>query len=249
LLDRGYIFTSLNYRHGPAHKWPAQGQDVRCAMRFLRANAFAYGIDQSLILATGRSAGGHLASFLATGAGSGFVDIGQHTGFSSAVQGVASMAGVYDLTRPSELLSVPQHDSVFIGWPADSTSGYIRGASPAQLVSGPPPPFLLLHPELDADVLPAQAIRMQSVLTGAGGVSSLVVVEDADHAFDPVPPASTTNPTFSGMLTMIADFFDSVVSGTVTPLSARVVQLERRTVAAPTAGQVGAVRRRFLDSY
>jgi acetyl esterase/lipase len=248
LLDLGYVFTSLNYRHAPAFKWPAQGQDVRCAIRFLRSNAFSYGIDASMILASGRSAGGHLASFLAFNAGSGFTDIAQHTQYSSRVQGVASMAGVYDLTRPSELLSVPQHDSVFIGWPADSTSAYILGASPARLITSSPPPFLLLHGEFDADVLPAQALRMNSMLASAGGISSLVIVEDADHGFDPVPPATTTNPTFSGMLAMIADFFQSVANGTITATaSARVVNLDRSALNTPVADQSRPVRHRFLD--
>ncbi len=250
LLDRGYVFLSLNYRHGPTYKWPAQGQDVRCAIRFLRANVFAYGINQSMILAMGRSAGGHLASFLATGAVPGFVDINQHTQYSSQVQGAAIMAGVYDLTRPSELLSVPQHDSVFVGWPADSTSAYIRGASPLRLVPRAPPPFLLLHGEFDADVLPAQALRMNSVLADSGGTSSLVIVEDADHAFSPVPSATTTNPTFSGMFTMIVDFFDSVVSGTPAAIaSARVVSREGRSRIAPPAGPAPPVKRRFLEPY
>ena len=134
--------------------------------------------------------------------------------------------------------------------PADSTSGYIRGASPVHLVSANPPPFLLLHPELDADVLPAQAARMHAVLAGAGGASSLVTVEDADHAFDPVPPASTTDPTFSGMLTMIADFFDSVVSGTAAPVTTRVVRrLEGGTPTASSAGPVRPAKRRFLEPY
>ncbi len=252
LLDRGYVFVSLNYRHGPTYKWPAQGQDVRCAIRFLRANAFGYGVNESMILAAGRSAGGHLATFLATGAAPGFVDIDQHTQFSSRVQGVASMAGVHDLTRPSELLSVPQHDSVFVGWPDDSTSAYIVGASPLRLVAPTPPPFLLLYPELDADVLPAQSLRMSSVLSAAGGSTSLVQVRAADHAFDPVPPATTTDPTFSGMLTMIVDFFDSVVSGSsAVAMSGRAGRLQDRAQATSSTDERRArpARRRFLEAY
>ncbi len=201
------MLVSLNYRLGPMHKWPAQGQDVRCAIRF--ANAFACGINEAMILATGQSAGGQLASFLGTGAAPGFVDINQLLQYSSQVQGVASMAGVYDLTRPSEVASVPRDDRVFIGWPADSTSEYVRGASPLHLVPAAPPPFLLLHAELDADVLPAQAQRMRPVLADS---DALVIVEDADHAFSPVPPATSTNPTLSDLFTLIANFFDSVVS-------------------------------------
>src|SRR6187455_837422 len=46
LADRGYVAASVGYRLAPQHKFPAQIQDARAAVRFLRANAKEYGIDK-----------------------------------------------------------------------------------------------------------------------------------------------------------------------------------------------------------
>ena len=262
LLARGFILASLNYRLAPTHKWPAQGQDVRCAVRFLRSNAFSYGIDAAKVFADGRSAGGHLAAFLGTAPGgldqAGFADRPDHPGFGSNVRAVASMSGVYDLTQPMELPSVPQNDSVFLGWPDDVTSEYIRGASPLRWVSSGDARFLLLHGELDPDVLPAQAARMKSALDGAGLASTLVVVQDADHVYDPVPPATVTSPRFTEtspgtevpvMLTMVVDFFEAVASGSTAVASLRTVAVPQRAQVAPEPAQPRPAQRRFLEAY
>lgn len=66
---RGFVGVTINYRlanlddgHGKAlHPWPAQLQDVRCAFRWLAANASTYKVDTSRVGVLGGSAGGHLA--------------------------------------------------------------------------------------------------------------------------------------------------------------------------------------------
>jgi len=263
LLAAGYVVASLNYRLGPTHKWPAQGQDVRCAVRFLRSNAFSYGIDAAKVFADGRSAGGHLASFLGTAPGAfgqaGFPDIPEHQSYPSDVAAVASMSGVYDLGQPSELPGVPQNDSVFLGWPDDVSSAYIRGASPLTRVSSGDARFFLLHGELDADVLPAQAERMQAALAAAQVPSSLVIVEDADHVFDPVAPATVTSPRFTDaspgtetpvMMTMIVDFFDSVANGSPAAIASfRTAVSEHRTQVPLQTAQPRPAKRRFTEAY
>jgi acetyl esterase/lipase len=66
LLERGYIIASINYRLAPEYIFPAQIEDVRCAVRHLRANAARYGLDPDRIGAIGGSAGGHLVALLGT---------------------------------------------------------------------------------------------------------------------------------------------------------------------------------------
>jgi acetyl esterase/lipase len=66
---RGFVGVTINYRlanlddgHGKAlHPWPAQLQDVRCALRWLAANAATYKVDTARVGVLGGSAGGHLA--------------------------------------------------------------------------------------------------------------------------------------------------------------------------------------------
>ena len=66
LAARGFVVVSLNYRLGPRDHWPAQIVDVKCAIRYLRANAARYHIDRAEIGAWGQSVGGHLVALLGT---------------------------------------------------------------------------------------------------------------------------------------------------------------------------------------
>ena len=63
---RGFVAVSVGYRLAPDNKFPAQIEDAKTAVRFLRANAEEFGIDPDRIAALGFSAGGHLASLLGT---------------------------------------------------------------------------------------------------------------------------------------------------------------------------------------
>jgi acetyl esterase/lipase len=221
LRSRGYVFASLNYRKAPKHKWPAQGQDVRCAVRHLRHHDFSLGIDEAKVYVVGGSAGAHLAAFLGTGAPAGFTDIPEYLDQSSSVAAVAGLAGVYSLLHPSQVPAVPENDQVFPGWPTDSTSAYIRGASPLAQVSPDDAPFLLFHGELDGSVYPVQSQDMNSALAGVSVSTALVVVRDADHGLQPVAPATVTQPRLleaspgSGepITEAIADFFDARSGG------------------------------------
>ena len=64
----GFAVASINYRLGPDHPHPAQIQDVKAAIRFVRANAEKYGFDKTKIATWGGSAGGHLAALAGTAA-------------------------------------------------------------------------------------------------------------------------------------------------------------------------------------
>ncbi|HET9847412.1 MAG TPA: alpha/beta hydrolase, partial [Candidatus Dormibacteraeota bacterium] len=76
LTQRGVLVAAVNYRLAPQYPWPAQIDDVRCAVRYLRANAKRYGINPSQIGAWGGSAGGHLVSMLGTAGPSAGFDAG-----------------------------------------------------------------------------------------------------------------------------------------------------------------------------
>ncbi len=66
LTARGFVVVSVNYRLGPRGHWPDQIVDVKCAIRYLRANAARFHIDPAEIGAWGQSAGGHLVALLGT---------------------------------------------------------------------------------------------------------------------------------------------------------------------------------------
>ena len=66
---RGYVVASIQYRFSGEAPFPAAAQDAKAAVRWMRANATAYGIDPQRIVSWGASAGGQLAGILATSCG------------------------------------------------------------------------------------------------------------------------------------------------------------------------------------
>ena len=60
-LEAGYIFVTPNHRSVNDAKFPAQINDIKAVVRYLRGNADKYGIDTSFIAMSGFSSGGHLS--------------------------------------------------------------------------------------------------------------------------------------------------------------------------------------------
>lgn len=204
LLSRGYVVVSLDYRLAPAHKYPAQIQDVKCAIRHLRSRASRYGLDPDRIGAWGGSAGGQLVALLGTAdAGVGFDDAGGFQGVSSQVQAVIPYSAITDFTHPDELLD--DYSRVFETWP-DPTSPEMIEASPVTHISSDDPPFFFIVGDDDDLVLPAQSVRMDDRLNDAGVTSSLLRVLHADHDLEPTN--APTDPTAAQIVSRMAEFFD-----------------------------------------
>src|SRR5688572_2991350 len=83
MTSQGYMVASLNYRLYPTAKYPAMIQDVKCAIRALRANAREYNLDPNRMAAIGVSAGGHLVALLGTSDQSAGLDMGEYLEQSS----------------------------------------------------------------------------------------------------------------------------------------------------------------------
>ncbi len=99
MAQQGYVSATIGYRLAPKHKFPAQVNDVKCAIRFLRAHADEYGIDPNRIGACGFSAGAHLAMMLGVVQKKDNLEgDGGNPDQSSAVQAVVSYFGPTDLT-------------------------------------------------------------------------------------------------------------------------------------------------------
>ncbi len=204
LVDRGYLVVSLDYRLAPVHKYPSQIQDVKCAIRHLRANASRYGLDPDRIGAWGGSAGGQLVALLGTAdASAGFDDVGGFPGFSSTVQAVIALSAITDFTHPDELRD--DYSREFLTWP-DPESPEMIEASPVTHVTADDSPFFLIVGADDSLVLPAQSIRMNQRLQGVGVESSLLEVLFADHSLQPT--TAPTNPSAAAIVSRMADFFD-----------------------------------------
>ena len=86
-VERGYAVASVSHRSLEPGKlvFPAQIEDARAAVRFLRANATEYGIDPNRVAAFGASSGGRLASMLGLSNKVKTFDVGENLEQSSQV--------------------------------------------------------------------------------------------------------------------------------------------------------------------
>jgi acetyl esterase/lipase len=198
----GYAFVAVNYRLAPRHRWPAQIEDVKCAIRHLRANANAYNLDQQRIGVWGDSAGGHLAAMVGmAGAEAGF-EVGGNLDQSSAVQAVVDMFGPTDLSYLSVNPALRWYLRLLLGRGDEQA---IRQASPLRYVTSAAPPFLIVHGERDLLVPPRQSQALHERLRAAGVPASLVMVRHANHAL--LPMGRFIQPARAELNRVIVEFF------------------------------------------
>ena len=198
MISQGYLVVSINYRLYPEGKFPNMIEDVKCAIRSLRAHAIDYNLDPNHIAAIGPSAGGHLVSLLGTSDGGAGWDVGEYLDQSSRVQAVVAMAPVTDLTR-----SFPNADIEAmrgVGFGEDN----IILANPITHVTPDDPPFLLIHGDQDEVVPYEQSQLMYDRLVQTNVVAQLVIVQRAGHSL--TAPDGSATPTFDEINQIIIDF-------------------------------------------
>ena len=206
LLARGYVVASIGYRLSSQAVFPAQIEDCKAAVRWLRAHADEYGIDPRRIGAWGASAGGHLVALLGTTAGTRRFDVGGHLDQSSAVQCVLDWFGPADFLRwgdpPLNVVMDSPDTAVarLLGGPVRTHAELARSASPVYYVDGESAPCLIMHGDRDDTVPLQQSEELHAALQKAGVESTLKVVLGAGHG----------SPAFSqpANLQLMTAFFD-----------------------------------------
>ncbi len=163
----GYVAVSVDYRLAPKHMFPAQIEDCKCAVRWLRAHAEKLHVDPERIGAVGSSAGAHLVMLLGTtGPDDGLEGTGGWADSSSSVRAVVSFAGPTDLRTEFPPASRKLVEAFLGGTPSDKAE-VARAASPITYVSSGDAPMLLFHGTNDPLVPYPQAYQMAEALTGA----------------------------------------------------------------------------------
>jgi len=181
----GYVGVTPDYRLVPGARFPAQVEDCKAAIRWLRAHAAEYGVRADRIGVVGFSAGGHLAAMLGlAGTQDGLEGAGGNAEQSSRVQAVVSFFGPTDFSTRDWPADFEREVIVpFLGgsW-ADRPDAY-RKASPISYVSARAPPFLFLH-GIDDKLVPVdQARRLADRLNRLGVSARVVAFEGEGHGF------------------------------------------------------------------
>jgi acetyl esterase/lipase len=185
LARQGFAAVTCDYRLAPTDHFPAQVEDCKAAVRFLRANAGKYGLDPDRIGAVGFASGGHLACLLGvTGKEDGLEGNGGNADQSSRLQAVVSFFGPTDLTRRDWTHDTETKNLLpFLGGTLAEKPELYRKASPAQYACKDAPPFLFLHGDSDPVVPLRQSELLARKLEEAGGWARVSVVEGEGHGW------------------------------------------------------------------
>lgn len=200
LVQRGFAVAAIDIRQSPLHAWPAQIEDAKCAVRFLRAHAADLGIDGDHIGTYGTSAGGNLAALLGTATAAAQLDVGQDLDQSSAVQAVVDMYGPTELDAMQDSSGFGQNVVRFTF--GDSMALRLSG-SPMTYVSSDSAPFLILHGVDDLLVRPKHSIDLAQRLQSFGVPATLVLVQGTGHSMT----TPTQSPAPDQIRAMVVDFF------------------------------------------
>ena len=200
-LTQGYALASLNYRLSQHALFPAQIEDCKAAVRWLRAHAARFKLDPDCILAWGPSAGGHLVTMLGVAGHVTEFEVGEHLDVSSRVHAVVDYFGPTDfLQMDTQRLPDGQiHDaadspeSELVGGPIQENKEKVARANPITYVTGDAPPFLIIHGDEDPLVPYGQSVILVEALEKAGVDVTFYTVEGAGHGrfTDPKVPELT----------------------------------------------------------
>ena len=212
LNDAGFAVACINHRSSADAKYPAQIQDVKAAIRFLRAHAKEYHLDTSFVGITGFSSGGHLAAMAGVTngmkertVGNTTIDVegvvGGNADMSSSVDAVVDWFGPVDMSRMNKCETVNDGRSpeaaLIGGAPADMPD-MVSLISPISYVTKEGPRFLVIHGEADNVVPHCVSEFFAQELKKAGRLEEFISVPEGQHG-----PVTFNEQTFKKM----TDFF------------------------------------------
>jgi acetyl esterase/lipase len=189
-LSMGWAVLNVEYRLAGNSPAPAAVEDCRCALRWVFYQAKQYNFDASKIVATGGSAGGHLA--LMTGMLPANSEFDRQCPTDNAARWnqaaepsvkIAAIVNFYGITDVADLLEGANAKHYAIEWfgSAKNRIELAKAVSPINYVGAGVPPIITFHGDRD-DIAPySQAVRFHAALDKAGTINRLVTLKGAGH--------------------------------------------------------------------
>jgi acetyl esterase/lipase len=194
VAEAGFAVASVQYRTTRDGATYRDGvEDIKAAIRYLRANSAKYGIDADAVVVWGESAGGYLAAMVGVTNHTGTRNVGTNLSQSSDVQGVIDDFGASDIFRIAADFDATTQRATYTN---DGLVQYIgktagantldsdiatTAANPLKYVRSDGPPFLIFHGNQDRMVSPSQTLILHEALLAAGVRSARYVVDGAGH--------------------------------------------------------------------
>ncbi len=207
LFQLGFAVASVDYRLTQQAKHPAQINDCKLAIRFLRKNADKYGIDPNRIGVWGHSAGGHLVALLGTANDKDGLEGPGLEGVSSSVQAVVELYGPTDLLLPVGEVGWVGITEQLLGCKPKKCPERAKNASPVTYADKNDPPTIIIHGDRDSAILYLQGEAFAKKLKQVGADVALIKVKNAEHTFTPYPWGSKISPKLSYIRWLIAAHF------------------------------------------
>ncbi|MEO5674450.1 MAG: alpha/beta hydrolase [Chitinophagales bacterium] len=186
--QKGIAVASVNYRLAPGAHYPAQIQDVKGAIRFLRANAEKYHLDADHIGVLGTSAGGSLACQVGVRCNEKDLEgtVGGNLNYSSCVQAVIDCFGSFSYENMMKVgfgKSRTTHLENLLGVAAGTPEfkAKIKDMAPEFYLDKSDPPFLILHGDQDHTVPLQNSIDFDKKLRAEGIPSTLIISKGYGH--------------------------------------------------------------------
>lgn len=199
LLDAGYAVVMPNHRSSIDAVFPAPINDIKAAIRFIRANASVYRLDTTFVGISGSSSGGNMAAMMGTSRGVSYGKMGNITvdiegkigdccSYSSSVDAVVDWFGptnmlLMDSCGGTDFKHNDAHSpaSLYIGAPIQEQKDKCLLASPTTYIDPSDPPFLIFHGNKDRVVPHCQGEILFQMLRKAGVPTSFYLVEGGQH--------------------------------------------------------------------
>ena len=172
LAEKNFVVASINYRTAPNAKFPQPIEDVKSAIRFLKANAQKFNVDAEKVFIIGDSAGGYLTAFAAVTNGDKIFNVGENLDCSSKIVAAVDLYGIADLRAIAGL------------FPIENFYDDAEQANSINYITKNSAPMLLMHGTANNIVPPAQTELLFQALKSHGVDSERYLIPNANHADD-----------------------------------------------------------------
>ncbi len=192
MAERGYVVAIVEYRPSTVAPFPAQVEDTKTALRYLKEHAREYGGNPEEIIVWGNSSGGHTASMVG-------VTLDTQD-FDAEDQAPIQVKAVIDYFGPTAIHKMNEEPSTYDHIQPDSPEGMLIGgvnvlenidkaeaANPMNYISEAEemPPFLIIHGDKDRLVPFGQSAALFQVLQEKGHEARFIKLKGADHGGAP----------------------------------------------------------------